>query len=86
MLSVGGDEGFGVGIQIAKAFEVTNKLDDEWKPKRSIVFCIYFGPLDFCHEQFLNRVKIKIVAYIVVQANVMNGNENPYYICPFKFI
>ncbi|KAK1117245.1 hypothetical protein K0M31_016800 [Melipona bicolor] len=71
VLSTSG-EGVGVAVELAKIF---NQIQREyrWKPRRSIIFCLFSGSLDSCPEILSNLMPHKIVAYIVVHHQVLQG-------------
>ena len=71
VLSASG-EGVGVALELAKIF---NQIQGEyrWKPRRSIIFCLFSGSLNSCPEILSNLMPHKIVAYIVVHHQVLQG-------------
>lgn len=71
VLSASG-EGVGVALELAKIF---NQIQEEyrWKPRRSLIFCLFSGSLNPCPEILSSFMSHRIVAYIVVHHQALQG-------------
>ncbi|OAD56834.1 hypothetical protein WN48_02359 [Eufriesea mexicana] len=71
VLSASG-EGVGVALELAKIF---NQIQEEyrWKPRRSLIFCLFSGSSNPCPEILSNFISHKVVAYIVVHHQALQG-------------
>ncbi|XP_026296712.1 uncharacterized protein LOC726107 isoform X4 [Apis mellifera] len=58
-------EGVGVALELAKIFNQIQK-EYKWKPRRSLIFCLFSGSSNSCTEVLSNFMPHKIMAYIVV--------------------
>ncbi|XP_033344887.1 transferrin receptor protein 1 [Bombus vosnesenskii] len=71
VLSASG-EGVGIALKLAKIF---NQIQEEctWKPRRSIIFCLFSASSNPCPEILSSFLPHKIVAYIVVDHQALQG-------------
>ncbi|XP_016845443.1 uncharacterized protein LOC100679547 [Nasonia vitripennis] len=74
VLSASG-EGFDVAIKLAQILDNIYRTKG-WEPKRTLIFCVFYGSTDYCGKRFLNRVKPDIAAYIAVHGNAARGTED----------
>ncbi|XP_015591122.1 transferrin receptor protein 1 [Cephus cinctus] len=61
-------------LELARIFDKIHK-DYNWKLRRTIVFCFFFGSSDVCHEVLPNYIRSKILAYIAVRGKAIQVNE-----------
>ncbi|CAK9813352.1 hypothetical protein ANTQUA_LOCUS7592 [Anthophora quadrimaculata] len=73
ILSASG-EGVGVALKLAKIF---NQIQGEykWKPRRSLIFCLFSGSPNPCPEILSSLMSHRIVTYIVVQHQALQGKS-----------
>ncbi|KOC61966.1 hypothetical protein WH47_05855 [Habropoda laboriosa] len=71
-------EGVGVALELAKIF---NEIQGEykWKPRRSLIFCLFSGSLNPCPEILSSFMSHRIVAYIVVHHQALQG-KGPFIV------
>ncbi|KAK2576432.1 hypothetical protein KPH14_005765 [Odynerus spinipes] len=74
ILSASG-KGIGVALELAKIF---NHIQSEygWIPRRTLIFCLFFGSVDICPTMIPNFVRHKVVAYIALYDDNLRGNGN----------
>lgn len=65
-------EGVGVALELAKIFNQIQK-EYKWKPRRSLIFCLFSGSSNSCTEVLSNFMPHKIMAYIVVHHQALQG-------------
>lgn len=77
VLSASG-EGVGIVLQLAKVF---NEIQREytWSPRRSLVFCLFSGPSNPCTGILSSFMPHRIVAYIVVHHQALQG-KGPFIV------
>lgn len=77
VLSASG-EGVGIALELAK---ILNHIQGEhrWKPRRSIVFCLFSGSSNPCSEIFSTFMHHKVVAYLVIHHQALQG-KGPFIV------
>ncbi|KAL7294727.1 hypothetical protein TKK_0012019 [Trichogramma kaykai] len=63
-----------IAINIAKAMNQLHKKGS-WRPKRSWVFCLFYGSKDRCAEAFREDSQHKIVGYVAIHGD-MHGTRS----------
>ncbi|XP_076283396.1 aminopeptidase NAALADL1 isoform X2 [Lasioglossum baleicum] len=66
------DQGVGIALKLAKSFNDVQRQHG-WKPRRSIIFCLFFGPVDPCPETIFSFTKHRVLAYIVIHHQGLQG-------------
>lgn len=66
------DEGVGIVLRLANVFNGVQR-DHGWKPRRSIIFCLFFGPVDPCIETLSSFIRHRVLAYITVPYQTLQG-------------
>ncbi|XP_076656683.1 uncharacterized protein LOC143361293 [Halictus rubicundus] len=66
------DQGVGVALKLAKIFNDV-QWQHGWKPRRSIIFCLFFGPADPCPETLFSSTKHRVLAYVVIHRQGLQG-------------
>lgn len=82
VFSVSGD-GIGLAIELASALNQMY-LDQSWRPRRSIIFCMFLGSNDFCKKELPIYVQTDVIAYIAVHGNAVQGSRRIIYLCVYK--
>ncbi|KAL2751722.1 N-acetylated-alpha-linked acidic dipeptidase-like protein [Vespula maculifrons] len=74
VLSASGN-GIGIALELVK---VLNQIRTEynWKSRRTLIFCLFLGSLDICPTMMSNFIRHKIVAYIALYDDNLQGNGN----------
>ncbi|XP_017883064.1 N-acetylated-alpha-linked acidic dipeptidase 2-like isoform X6 [Ceratina calcarata] len=71
VLSASG-ESVGIALELAKIFNQIQR-ENRWKPRRSLVFCLFSGSSNPCIEKLSSFMPHRIVAYIVVHHQALQG-------------
>ncbi|CAG5106954.1 Protein of unknown function [Cotesia congregata] len=66
-------ENIGIGISIAKAFQRIYN-EHEWIPRRTLIFLISADYMDSCFNSLSNYDQSKIVAYLAIDKNPIDGD------------
>ncbi|XP_074104176.1 uncharacterized protein LOC141530766 isoform X1 [Cotesia typhae] len=66
-------ENIGIGISIAKAFQRIYN-EHEWIPRRTLIFLISADYMDSCFHSLSNYDQSKIVAYLAIDKNPIDGD------------
>lgn len=71
VLSASG-EGVGIVLELAK---ILNRIQGEhrWKPRRSIIFCLFSGYSNPCSEILSTFMRHKVIAYVVIHHQALQG-------------
>ncbi|XP_034176779.1 aminopeptidase NAALADL1 [Osmia lignaria lignaria] len=71
VLSASG-EGVGIVLELAKTL---NHIQGEhrWKPRRSIIFCLFSGSSNPCSEILSTFMRNKVIAYVVIHHQALQG-------------
>ncbi|KZC06230.1 hypothetical protein WN55_10139 [Dufourea novaeangliae] len=66
------DEGVGIALKLAK---ILNDIQREhgWKPRRSLIFCLFFGPTNPCTETLSSFMRHRVLAYVAVHHQALQG-------------
>lgn len=66
------NQGIGVALKLAETFNDVQRQHG-WKPRRSIIFCLFFGPVDPCPGSIFSFTKHRVLAYIVIHCQELQG-------------
>ncbi|XP_046824541.1 uncharacterized protein LOC124426648 [Vespa crabro] len=74
ILSASGN-GIGIALELAKLLNQI-RTEHNWKSRRTLIFCLFLGSLDICPTMMSNFIRHKIVAYIALYDDNLQGNGN----------
>ncbi|KAI4482699.1 hypothetical protein M0804_008552 [Polistes exclamans] len=74
ILSASGN-GIDIALELAKVLNQI-RVEYNWKSRRTLIFCLFFGSLDICPTMMSNFIRHKIVAYIALYDDNLQGNGN----------
>ncbi|XP_076384227.1 uncharacterized protein LOC117219067 [Megalopta genalis] len=66
------EQSVGVALKLAKIFNDVQRQHG-WKPRRSIIFCLFFGPEDPCPGTLFRFTRHRVLAYIVIHHQGSQG-------------
>ncbi|XP_015183458.1 PREDICTED: N-acetylated-alpha-linked acidic dipeptidase-like protein [Polistes dominula] len=72
ILSASGN-GIDIALELAKVLNQL-RVEHNWKPRRTLIFCLFLGSLDICPTMMSNFIRHKIVAYIALYDDNLQGN------------
>lgn len=75
-------ENIGIGISVAKAFQRIYN-EHEWIPRRTLIFLISADYMDSCLYSLSSYDQSKIVAYLAIDKNPIDGLFISYYFISF---
>ncbi|XP_078035983.1 uncharacterized protein LOC144469490 isoform X2 [Augochlora pura] len=66
------ERGVGVALKLAKIFNNVHRQHG-WKPRRSIIFCLFYGLEDPCPEALFRFTRHRVLAYIIIHHQGSQG-------------
>lgn len=74
ILSANGD-GIAIALELARVLDRIHSAHD-WRPRRSLIFCVSLISLDVCPQTLPTFVRRKVVAYIAIHGRFARANEH----------
>ncbi|EFN78528.1 hypothetical protein EAI_02347, partial [Harpegnathos saltator] len=73
ILSANGD---GITL-ILEMMQVLNKMHSthDWRPRRSLIFCVSLVPLDVCPQTLSDFLRRKVVAYVAIHGHFLQADR-----------
>ncbi|KAG7200192.1 hypothetical protein KM043_000624 [Ampulex compressa] len=68
------EESAGIALELAKELNGIH-VDQEWRPRRSLVFCVFFGRFDVCADALPSFLRSRVIAYVALYATATPGDR-----------